>query len=169
MNTVSVALFSERATAEPLRQRLEQAGIPAEIHDIHWQQRLWFVPKKTAGTYYLEVPRAQIERAEQFLLAWHATENALHDAIRCPECKSLRVDYPQVAHHSLLTNLALGLSAEVGLVERDYYCQQCHFTWPKEGSEAGRVRRNMAPYYFIEGIDESTRPQRQPGKSVRAS
>ena len=89
-------------------------------------------------------------------------EFVLHEgaAIRCPECKSLRVDFPQVAHHSLLTNLALGLSAEVGLVERDYYCQQCHFTWPKEGSEAGRVRRNMAPYYFIEGIDESTRPRR---------
>lgn len=150
--------------AEPLQQRLVQAGIAAEIHDIHWQQRLWLLPKKIAGTYYLEVPRAQFERAEQLLLAWHASEDALREAIRCPECKSLRVDYPQVAHHSLLTNLAIGLSAEVGLVERDYYCNQCHFTWPKKGTGGGRVRRHMAPHYFIEGIDESTRSKHQPRK-----
>jgi hypothetical protein len=161
MRTVPVALFSERAMAEPLQQRLSQAGIAAEIHDIHWQHRLWFIPKKSAGTYYLEVPRDQFERAELLLRAWHATENALHAAIRCPECKSLRIDYPQVAHHSLLTNVAMGLTAEVGLVERDYYCQHCHYTWPKEGSETRRVRQHMAPHYFIEGIDETARqPQR---------
>ncbi len=152
--------------AEPLQQRLVQAGIPAEIHDIHWHQRLWLLPKKSAGTYYLEVPRAQFERAEQLLLAWDAAEEALIDAIRCPECKSLRVDYPQVAHHSLLTNLAVGLSAEVGLVERDYYCQQCHFTWPKEGPGPRRVRQHLAPFYFIEGMEENVRPHPQPAKSV---
>ena len=166
MNTLPVALFNDRAIAEPLRRRLEEAGIPAEIHDIHWQQRLWLLPKKRVGTYYLEVPRAQFERAEQFLIAWHAAENALRDAVRCPECKSLRIDYPQVAHHSLLTNLAMGLSAEVGLIERDYYCQQCHFTWPKEGPGPRRVRQHLAPHYFIEGIDEAARAHPQPGKRV---
>ena len=68
------------------------------------------------------------------------------------------------AHHSLLTNLAMGLSAEVGLIERDYYCQQCHFTWPKEGPGPRRVRQHLAPHYFIEGIDEAARAHPQPGK-----
>jgi hypothetical protein len=157
MNRASVALFNERTAAETLQQRLVEAGISAEIHDHHWLQRLWFVARKSAGTFYLEVPADQSECAEQLLREWDKAEGALRGAIHCPECRSLRVQYPQVANHSLLTNLAVGLTAEAGLVERDHYCEKCHFTWPKEGTRPQRNRPHMAPYYFIDGIEQAVR------------
>lgn len=159
MNSIPVALFSNRAKAEPIQQRLFQTGIPAQIHDELRLEKLWFIPKKGAG-WRLEVPADQFERAEQLLLDWDAAEGLMREAIRCPECKSLRVDYPQFARNSLLTNLAIGLMSQVGLVEKDYYCQDCHYTWPKEGSRPRRNRAHLAPYYFIDGVEQTgQRPQ----------
>jgi transposase-like protein len=145
-----VALFSDRAKAEPLQKRLRDAGLSAEIHDELRLQKLWFVSKPYTGIR-LEVPADQFERAEQLLLDFDATEGALREAIRCPECRSLRVEYPQFTRKSLLTNLSLGLAAQLGLVEKDYYCQDCHFTWPREGTRSSRKKPHQAPYYFIDG------------------
>src|SRR5882724_1517550 len=103
MNTIPVALFNNRAKAEPVRQRLAQAGLTAKMNDGPRLTKLWFVPKRTAGIR-IEVPTEQFERAERLLTDWDASEGALQEAIRCPECQSLRVDYPQYAKHSLLTN-----------------------------------------------------------------
>jgi hypothetical protein len=158
MNRISVALFSHAPKAEPIRQRLVEAGIPAEIHSKPLLRRMWFISNSEAGAR-LEVPAEHFERAEQLLLDWDAAEGALREAIRCPECKSLRVLYPQFAQNSLLTNLAMGLLATTGLVEKDYYCEDCHFTWPKEGTVPRRNRPHLAPYYFIEGVEQTALAQ----------
>jgi hypothetical protein len=161
MSRIPIALFKDCAKAEPIQHRLAEAGIAAEIHDELRLEKLWFVSKPDCGAR-IEVPANQFERAEQMLVEWDASEGALRDAIHCPECKSLRVDYPQFTRKSLLTNLAMGVAAEVGLVEKDYYCEDCHFTWPKEGTKPRRDRPNMAPYYFIEGVDQTGLHHDQP-------
>src|SRR2546423_1550879 len=154
MTRIPVAMFNERAKAEPLRERLAGCGIPAEIHDeLRWE-KLWFGSKPATGVR-LEVPASDFERAEQLLLDWDQAEGALQGAIRCPECRSLRVDYPQFTRKSMLTNMAMGLVAELGLVEKEYYCQDCHFTWPKEGTKPRRDRPHMSPHYFIEGVEQT--------------
>lgn len=154
MNRIPVALFHNRAKAEAIRQRLAEAGIPAEIHDELRLEKLWLAGKEDCGVR-LEVPADLFERAEDMLTRWDAEHGALRDAIHCPECGSLRVDYPQFTRKSLLTNLAMGVAANVGLMEKEYYCEECHFTWPKEGTKPRRNRPHMAPYYFIEGVDQS--------------
>ena len=161
MNRMSVALFNHPAKAEPIQKRLCQAGIAAELHDELRLEKLWFVAKDGATTR-VEVPASQFERAEQLLLDWDACEGLMREAIRCPECKSLRVDYPQFTRKSLLTNLAAGLAAEVGLVEKEYYCLDCHCTWPKE-IKPQRDRPHMAPHYFVEGAQK---PQRHKSGAV---
>lgn len=155
MNTMRVARFSSAAIAEPIQQRLVRAGVPATLHDELVLERLWFVSRRQTGVR-VEVPARDFERAEQLLLDWDAAEGALQQAIRCPECKSLRVDFPQYAHHSLMTNLAMGLTSWLGLIEKDYYCEDCQFTWPKEGIKARRGRPHMAPYYFIDGVEQTS-------------
>lgn len=157
MTRIPVALFNDRARAEPVQKRLAESGIQAEIHDELRLEKLWFVSKPAAGVR-IEVPANQFEETEQLLLKWD-TEGALRGAIRCPECKSLRVDYPQFTRKSMLTNLAMGLAAEAGLVEKEYYCEDCHYTWPKEGTKSPRDRPHMAPYYFIEGIEQTQATQ----------
>ena len=155
MNRIQVALFSNREKAEPLRSRLVQAGMQAEVHEELRLEKLWYVPKQSAGAR-LEVPAEQFERAYQLLLDWDTAEAALREAIRCPECKSLRVDYPQFTRKSFIPNLMMGLASQVGLVEREFYCEDCHFTWPKEGTRPRLNREHMAPYYFIDGVEQST-------------
>src|SRR5262249_35547193 len=144
MTRIPIATFASSASAEPLRQRLAEAGVQAEIHDELRLGKLWVVSKPTAGVR-IEVPATQIEQTEKLLHDWDAAAGGLRDAIHCPECKSLRVDYPQFTRKSLLTNVAMGLVAELGLIEKEYYCQDCHFTWPKEGSRPRRNRPHMAP------------------------
>ncbi|PWU11352.1 MAG: hypothetical protein C5B50_23475 [Verrucomicrobia bacterium] len=126
---------------------------------------MWFI-SETEGGWRVDVPAADFERAEQLLLDWDAAEGALREAIRCPECMSLRVHYPQFAMNSLMTNFWMGLGASLGLVEKNYYCEDCHFTWPKAGTRARRDRSHMAPYYFIEGV-EQTRVQKPAQGQVR--
>ncbi len=152
---MEVALFPNRAKAQPLQERLVQAGIAAEVHAELRQEWLWFVSRRAAGAR-VEVPADQFDRAQELLAHWDAADGALRDAIRCPECKSLRVEYPQVTKKSLLTNLTLGLAAELGLVEKDYYCESCHFTWPRKGTRPRRDRPHMAPYYFLEGVEQTS-------------
>ena len=154
MNRIPIAHFNDRAKAEPIQRRLAEAGFHAEIHDELRLEKLWLARKEDCGVR-LEVPASQFERAEDMLIDWDAKESALHDAIHCPECGSLRVNYPQFTRKSLLTNLAMGVAANVGLMDKEYYCEDCHFTWPKEGTKPRRNRPNMAPYYFIEGVDQT--------------
>src|SRR5262249_19176418 len=137
---------------------LREAGIGAEIHDELRLEKLWFVSKPNTGVR-LEAPCNQYERATQLLLDWDAAEGALREAIHCPECKSFRIEYPQFTRKFLIPNLAIGPLSALGLVEKEYYCQDCHYTWPKEGTKPSKLRPNVAPYYFIEGVAQPQNPE----------
>jgi hypothetical protein len=158
MNRIPLALFTNRAKAEPLERRLREAGISAEIHDELRLEKLWFVSKPATGVR-LEAPCDQYERAIDLLLEWDAAEGALREAIHCPECKSFRIEYPQFTRKFLIPNLALGPLSALGLVEKEYYCQDCHYTWPKEGTKPSKLRPHMAPHYFIEGVAQPQAPE----------
>jgi hypothetical protein len=153
MNTIAIALFSRRSNAEPFQKRLSEAGISAEIHDA-----------AAMPGARLEVPVDQFERAHELMLNWDANESGVPGAIRCPECRSLRVEYPQYSHKSILPNLLVGILANIGAMRKEFYCQDCHYTWPKEGTKPSRARPHMAPHYFIEGV-----PQPQPHQAREAS
>jgi predicted Zn-ribbon and HTH transcriptional regulator len=144
-----VALFESYQQAEPSRQLLIQAGIPAEIHKESVLAKLWFVSNRRACVR-LEVPAQHAERACQYLLELNPEFGCLKGAVRCPECKSTRVEYPQFTEKSLLTNLAVGLMAELLLVERQCYCEDCHCMWSKSRAKPRRPRAHAAPDYFLE-------------------
>jgi hypothetical protein len=167
MNRIRLAIFSDRAAAEPARQGLAQAGIPAEIHDELQLERLWFVSKSSAGVR-LEVPLRHLHRSMQLLLEWDAGQGTLRDAVRCPECRSLRVDFPQFTRKSLFTNLAIGLMAELRLVERQFYCEDCHCMWSKQ-TGPHRQRSHLAPNYFVEDVEPVTVPQTQETSERKAA
>lgn len=157
MNRMPVALFGDRAKAEPIQKRLAQSGIQAEIHDELWLEKLWFVSKPSCCAR-LEVPAEQYELAVDKLLEWDDAEGALRDAIRCPECNSFRIEYPQFTRKSFIPNVIVGFLAAVGHVEKDFYCQDCHFTWPKD-HVTEKPRAHSAPYYFIEDVGTGKRPE----------
>jgi hypothetical protein len=146
-----VALFENCEQAEPSRQLLIQAGFSAEIHKEPMLSKLWFVSKDRACVR-LDVSVQDADRARQYLLELNPEFGCLKRAVQCPECKSLRIDYPQFTEKSLITNFAIGLMAQLRLVEREYYCEDCHFMWPKSRSKPRRVRPHSAPDYFLESL-----------------
>ena len=127
MSTLTVAIFRNNAQAEPIANRLISSGIKAEVHDGLALAKFWFVSRKEAGVR-LEVPADQLEKACNLLLDLPEMQNA----IRCLKCRSFRVEYPQFTHKSMLPNLVVGLLAAIGRVEKQYYCSECHHTWPKD-------------------------------------
>jgi hypothetical protein len=62
----------------------------------------------------------------------------------------------------------LGFATQLRLVERDYYCRDCQFTWPKHATRHRRRDHNKAPYYFIEGVEQTTRPAGRESSSKQA-
>ena len=155
MTTITVATFNERTPAEVLQTRLAAAGVPAEIHDKSTVGRLWLTPKNLAA-FRLDVATADYARALQLLHDWHAADGALRAAIHCPECGSSRVEYPQLTRKFILPNFVAFLSV-LHVVEKKYYCEDCHCTWFPEGHKPARLRPHSAPYYFIDDVPE-TRP-----------
>jgi nitrite reductase (NO-forming) len=148
MSRIRVAHFEDGAQAEAVRQRLTQAGIHADIHRKSGLAKLWYVSKNRAGIR-VEVHARDAERARCLLLGWI---DQYESVVRCPECRSLQVDFPQFTQKSFLTNVTMGLVAEIGLIEREYYCEDCHCMWAKPGSRQPSARPHMAPDYFLEGL-----------------
>ncbi len=56
-------------------------------------------------------------------------------AIRCPDCGSLRVNYPQMTRKFLLPTLFLHLGIIFRVITHQAYCESCHCLWslPKKG------------------------------------
>ncbi len=150
MNWFRLALFMDRSEAEKVRQRLGEARIRAELHHEPAVARFWFISNRESGVR-LEVPANYSERAVRLLERWDVETDWLRSAVRCPECGSLRIDYPQFTEKSLLTNLLMGLAAEIRILEKDFYCEECHCMWSKPSSKPRRDRAHMAPNYFLEG------------------
>jgi hypothetical protein len=128
-------------------------------------ERLWFV-KKPLAAVRVKVDSRDYERARE-LVRQCDSEGLLVDAVHCPECGSARVEYPQFTRKFLIPNL-VGLFANLGGAEKEFYCQDCQFTWPKEGTKLSPSRPHMAPYYFIEGIERS-QPQQTVVEQRRAA
>jgi hypothetical protein len=65
-------------------------------------------------------------KARQFL---KTTGDLLQGQICCLQCGSPRVEYPQFTR-KFITTTAADLACLLGLMERKFYCLDCHHTWP---------------------------------------
>jgi hypothetical protein len=130
MEPVTIATFNEPGPAEPLKRRLEEAGIPAEILDERGLQRFFFLSRPLAGIR-LRIDKQNYARAESLLHEWDQTSSILHDAIRCPECGSSRIEYPQFSRRFAWGGIA-AVFASLGFFQKKFFCKHCQFTWPTE-------------------------------------
>ena len=128
MEPVTVATFNEIEDAEPLRRHLEQAGIAAQIHDERRLQRFFFLSHPLAGVR-LRVDKKDYTRAENLSHQWDKQSGDLRDAIRCPECGSSRIEYPQFSRRFTWGGIA-AVFASLGFFEKKFFCKHCQCTWP---------------------------------------
>jgi hypothetical protein len=128
MHPVTVATFNDRAEAEPVRQRLEQAGVRSQIHNEKYLQEFFFLSRPLAGIR-LRVDKSDFVRAEALLQQWDKESGLLKEAVRCPECGSSRIDYPQFSRRFTWGGIA-AIFASLGFFPKEFFCRDCQYTWP---------------------------------------
>jgi hypothetical protein len=74
------------------------------------------------------VEEQDFQRAHELMVEWEPTDPDIGAAIRCPNCQSPRIDYPQMTRRFLTPWVASILFA-TGIVEKEFYCRDCQNTW----------------------------------------
>ena len=128
--SLTVATFNDRAPADRLCARLREAGYNADLFDESSAQKWLLLNLKPRAQMRVRVPSDEGNRALQQLKDWEA-EGAMADAVRCPQCASSRIEYPQFSRRTLMSALPAAAAA-AGIIERQFYCEACGFTWDAE-------------------------------------
>jgi len=127
MRTVTLATFNDRDHAQPVVNRLQQAGFHPQLHDeSKWQKHRF---AETLASVKVQVDENEFDPAKEKLKEMDATEHLLDQAVCCPECGSADVDYPQVTRKFMMPTLHM-LLYKLHLEEKMFYCNTCHHTWP---------------------------------------
>ena len=131
---ITVAAFNERDKAEVLQRRLKQAGVDAEFDDESAIQRARLFALVPMAHMRVLVPKLQVPNAKTLLAGWEA-DGAMQGAVRCPDCNSSRVQYPQFTRNFLLPNVLAAILWKLRLAPAEFYCEECQFTWPPQPFE----------------------------------
>jgi predicted Zn-ribbon and HTH transcriptional regulator len=122
---VTIATFDKPSDAAAFRQFLAVEDIPSIAEDERLIQRLLLLSSPKAGIH-IKVSPAMVMRAEACLAKW---ETPSRKAVRCPRCKSSRVEYPQLPRNFILSSLFEHLAMLLGFEKRSYRCKHCETLW----------------------------------------
>jgi predicted Zn-ribbon and HTH transcriptional regulator len=126
---VTIATFNEPSKAKHLKERLQQSGVKADVHN-EGQMQAAMMAKPMANAKVL-VEEQDFEQAHQLMIDWETTDPDIGAAIRCPNCQSPRIEYPQMTRRFRLPWIANVLFA-MKLFDKEFYCRDCQFTWGGE-------------------------------------
>ena len=72
------------------------------------------------------------ERAQELMVEWEASDPDIAAAIiRCPQCGSSQIEYPQLTRKAITPAMASVLFA-LKMFPKEFYCEDCHYTWTKD-------------------------------------
>jgi len=149
---VTIATFNEAAKAKRLKERLQETGIKADVHNEGHLQQVAFMSKPQANNKVL-VEDNDFERVQQLMVEWESTDPDIATAlIRCPQCHSSRIEYPQLTRKFMTPALASVLFT-LRIFPKEFYCEDCHYTWSHQN------QRTLAKFWhrFFPGVE----PQRE--------
>ena len=128
---VTIATFNEPDKAKRLKQRFQESGIKADIHNEGHLQAVAFMSRPKANAKVM-VDDSDFERGQNLMIEWESSDPEIAAAmIRCPQCGSSNIEYPQMTRKFLTPALASILFA-LKVFPKEFYCQSCHYTWPAE-------------------------------------
>jgi predicted RNA-binding Zn-ribbon protein involved in translation (DUF1610 family) len=125
---VTIATFNESDPAESLKDRFCEAGLHAELMNETGEQAIFFITRHPRANMRVRLPEEELETAKGLLGEWEK-EGVMSQAVRCPQCGSSRIEYPQFSRR-ILGSVFFGLLAAAHLIPRKYFCEDCQFTWP---------------------------------------
>ena len=126
--TMTVATFNDPVPAELLKDRFIAAGLHAELVDESGVQALLFMSPRPRAHMRVRVRKEEYESGKRLTAEWES-QGVMQEAVRCPQCGGSRVEYPQWSRRTL-ESLFFGFLSLIHLVPREYFCEDCQFTWP---------------------------------------
>jgi hypothetical protein len=132
---LTIATFNERGPADQITDRLRAAGFNADVFDESHAQKWLLLNLKPRAHMRVRVPKDDGDRAMQQLRDWDAADGAMKDAVRCPQCASSRIEYPQFSRRTLMSAFPAAAAA-AGIIDRQFYCEACGFTWEADPKAA---------------------------------
>ena len=142
---VTIATFNEPAKARQLKRRFQDSGIKADVHNEAPVQQFGFMSKPQANAKVM-VEDNDFEKAQGLMIEWESTDPDISAAlIRCPQCNSSNIEYPQMTR-KFLTPALVGVLCALKIIPKEFYCQDCHFTWTnQEEPTIGRLWHRFFP------------------------
>jgi transposase-like protein len=126
---VTIATYNDPAKAKHLKTKFREAGVKADLHNEANLQNYAFMSKAKANAQVM-VHEEDFERAQALMVEWEAADPEI-GAIHCPQCNSTRIQYPQLTRKFITPALA-GILFALKVFPKEYYCQDCQFTWSDE-------------------------------------
>jgi len=126
---VTIATYNEQAEAKRLRDRLQQAGVAADVISEGHLQRVAFMSKPQANVK-VKIDEADFEKAQSLMREWETADPQIGSALRCPHCRSPEIEYPQLTRKFLTPALA-SIFFALRIFQKEFYCHNCHYTWPE--------------------------------------
>ena len=141
---VTIATFNEPDKAKRLKQRFQEAEIQADVHNEQHLQ-MAFMSRPQANVKVM-VDDADFERAQSLMIEWETSDPEIGSAmIRCPQCGSSNIEYPQMTR-KFLTPALVALLCGLKIIPKEFYCQDCHYTWSNEEERTiGRLCHRFFP------------------------
>ncbi len=124
----SIAAFDDEQAAGALAFRMDEQGFEAITSSDSVEQLLMFFNPHPRAQHHVFVPGQKLEAALKWLSGLDAKDPILRSAIRCPDCGSTRIEYPQFSRKTIVGSLP-AIGAALGIIKRQFYCTACHFTW----------------------------------------
>jgi len=126
---VTIATYNDPAKAKHLKTKFRDAGVKADLHNEATLQNYAFMSKAKANAKVM-VHEEDFERAHALMVEWEAADPEI-SALHCPQCHSTRIQYPQLTRKFITPALA-GILFALRVFPKEYYCQDCQFTWSDE-------------------------------------
>ena len=138
---LDVALFESVTDGRALQTFLDENRIEARTYDDKvFRYFLFLRPPRIV--WRVQVRKNYFNYTVELLKS--KSPSILEKALHCPDCGSLRVNYPQMTRKFFLPTLILHLGIIFRVIEHKCYCEDCHELWnlpePAEATRAATVK-----------------------------
>ena len=132
---VDVAFFENVSDAEKAESFLKSKGFEARTYNDRALQLFLFLCPPHA-TFRAQVRLQDFKVVKDLFERDAIAAEFVKNAIHCPSCDALQVQYPQMTRKFFLPTLMLHLGIIFRIIDHQAYCEHCHFLWslPKKQS-----------------------------------
>lgn len=130
MKNTLVATFDTTEPAEHLQKRLQEAGLETVVNDETKREKFWYLSEPRASVH-VEVDEDDYMAACDLIKELQNSEPFMEEAVCCPDCGSSRVEFPQVTRKFMMPVIE-ALLMKMHILPRNFYCRDCHYTWPEK-------------------------------------